>query len=243
MADQPIILVARSKEDAAADCAALAGFGIETFGVPVLSPQQLGDNIAVPSDCQAILYTSRQAVRPHHASSGLPAFCVGPGSAAAATQAGFRQTHAGSAGADALADMIIRMLAPPDGPLFWPHGQQIAFDITRPLADAGFQTHQAVLYRMQRAVKLPDQIGRLLQSGRPTALLVASAGQLDGFAELLNEAGLWHCASRLVLLAGSHRIAAAAPSGWQDILLAEDKSHAALLALARDWANRQRASN
>jgi uroporphyrinogen-III synthase len=239
MAGRPFILVARSKEDAAADCAALASFGIEAVGVPVLCARQLADDSPLPPGCQAVLYTSRRAVRPHHASSGLPAFCVGPGSAAAAQQAGFRQTHAGNAGAEALAELVRARLAAQDGPLFWPHGEQTAFDITRPLAAAGFATQEAIIYRMQRAAKLPDQLDRLLQSGRPAALLVASAGQLRGFAELLKEAGLWHCAKGLVLLAGSQRIAAAVPSGWQDIRLADNKSRAGLLALARDWAERQ----
>ncbi|NDH94444.1 MAG: hypothetical protein EBZ13_07940 [Planctomycetia bacterium] len=153
--------------------------------------------------------------------------------------AGFRQTHAGNAGAEALAELVRARLAAQDGPLFWPHGEQTAFDITRPLAAAGFATQEAIIYRMQRAAKLPDQLDRLLQSGRPAALLVASAGQLGGFAELLKEAGLWHCAKGLVLLAGSQRIAAAVPSSWQDIRLADNKSHAGLLALARDWAERQ----
>ena len=241
MAGRPIILVARSKEDAAADCVALAASGIEALGVPVLSPRQLDGDSPVPPGCQAILYTSRRAVRPHHARSGLPAFCVGPGSAAAAQRAGFHQTHAGQAGAEALAALVQAQLAPQEGSLFWPHGQEIAFDITRPLAAAGFHTHQAVLYQMQRAAKLPDQLAGLLQSGRPAALLVASAGQLGGFAELLKEAGLWHCAKGLVLLAGSQRIAAAVPSGWQDVRLADNKSHAGLLALARDWADRNAA--
>lgn len=233
-AGKPVILVARSTQDATEDAARLQAARIEAVAVPVLDPVYL-DEAGLPADCQGVIYTSRFAVRPAHVKGGLPAFCVGSGSAKKARQAGFGQVYHGNAGGRQLAELIIAHTAAGDGPLFWPHGSDIAVDMAGLLAGAGYNVTSCQNYQMVRADQLDPAVAALVSSERDLALLVASAGQLAGFAELLKQGGLWHCAKKLVLLAGSVRTAQATDNVWRSVQVAKAAGHSALLALAEDW--------
>ena len=120
-----------------------------------------------------LIFTSETAVAAYCKASAdrdAVAWCVGPQTAAAAADAGF-VTRTGPGTALELMQHI--QAENPVGPLIWPHGKNIAFDIARGLNSAGIETVPVVLYR-QDPVPLSDKAARALAGDAPVLVPVFS---------------------------------------------------------------------
>lgn len=120
-----------------------------------------------------VIFTSETAVAAFcnvSAERGLTAWCVGPRTAEAAAQAGF-PTRTGPGNASELLQMI--RAQNPNGPLIWPRGEHVAFDIGNGLNSAGIETVSVILYR-QDAIPLTDEAINILQGDNPVLLPVFS---------------------------------------------------------------------
>lgn len=133
------------------------------------------------SGAVGLIFTSENAVAAFARLSprrDLPAFCVGPRSAEAARASGFDASE-GPGDAETLAEMIAAE-APP-GPLFWPRGTDVAFDIAAALGRGGISVQSAVLYR-QEPLPAGPQVRALLAGTVPVIVPLFSAKGAEAVA-------------------------------------------------------------
>lgn len=174
----------------------------------------LTEVVALPFDPQALagaaglVLTSPNAVAALERlalPSGLPAWCVGPGTAAAARAAGFTVHESGGDAAHLLADL---RRARPAGPLVHVHGRHLARDLVRELRADGMPISGLVAYAAEPCA-WPEGVIRALDRPRVIAPLFSPRAARE-FADRL--AG--RAAAGLRLLAISANCAAQLPGAW-----------------------------
>ncbi|MCV2867244.1 uroporphyrinogen-III synthase [Defluviimonas sp. WL0002] len=190
---RPTLILTRPASQAAAFAGAFrARFGADW---PIITSPLTEIRYLTPAmdltGCEAVIFTSANAVegfRRLFPSTNLPALCVGARTAQAARAAGFQATE-GPGDAQGLARQIIasaqaRRLA-------YPHGAEIAFDISGMLESAGIETVSAVVYdqtRVAPSVELLRALGAreplLLPLFSPASARRASAAMCDVSAPL-----------------------------------------------------------
>lgn len=146
----PVLLLTRPAAQAerfAAAAGARFGTGLRIVISPLTGPEFLSPDL--PLDGVAgLVFTSETGVEgfarlvPGRA---WPVHCVGAATARAAKAAGFPVAVTGPGDAAALADAVLA--AGGAGPLVWPCGQEVAFDLAQRLTSAGLPTRAAVVYR------------------------------------------------------------------------------------------------
>ncbi|WP_343080466.1 uroporphyrinogen-III synthase [Ostreiculturibacter nitratireducens] len=125
-------------------------------------------------DFAGLVFTSENAVTGFCRLSprrDIHAWCVGERTAGAARKEGFAVTRGPGDGA-ALAEAMIAAAVP--GPVLWPHGADMAFDIAERLNSAGVETVSAVVYE-QEALPPTAEAQALLSGSVPVLLPLFSA--------------------------------------------------------------------
>lgn len=157
---------------------------------PVISPlTELRALPAAPdlSGVAALVFTSANGVRcaalPPEARA-LPAFCVGPATAAAAAAAGFSPVE-GPSDAAALAALILTgaLSGPPPGAILHLRGAHGTGTLAAPLREAGLRVEEAVVYEMTALPRLADEARRAILSGEVRAATLYSPRAARLFAE------------------------------------------------------------
>src|SRR5262245_25088682 len=196
-------IVTRPQEDGRAVAARLAAAGHEVVSAPLLAI--VGRWAAIPQrDYQAVLVTSANGARAlaRHPDSarlkGLAVHAVGPASAAAMREAGWRRV--GQAGGDvtALIAEVRRDLDPARGPLLYVSGETVSGDLAGALSAAGFAVERVVLYAAEPAATLPDAAAEALAERRSgDGVLLYSPRTAAIWVRLVTAAGLGRAAARL----------------------------------------------
>ncbi len=152
----PLVLVTRP-EPAASRFAQelgdrLAGRGVRA-GIRVaplarISPVPLPRRLEIRP--RAAILTSRNALPALErlVSRDVPVFAVGPGTAAAARQAGY-ESIAGPGTARQLAPLLQGHVSPREGPLLYLHGAPLAHDLARELTGLGYDVRAVLTYRQE----------------------------------------------------------------------------------------------
>jgi uroporphyrinogen-III synthase len=174
------LLVTRPSEDAQALKAKLEALGHEVIPSPLLCIEPR-EPVQIPSaDYQLVALTSANAIRCLAGNRlldrlrHLPVLTVGPQTAAAARQAGFRRiTEAGGDGVG-LAHHIIAHMKSEAGPLLYLSGLDTASDFAGRLQRAGFAVTRVIVYKARPATALAAEAasaqGVLLYSPRSARL-------------------------------------------------------------------------
>jgi len=226
-------LVTRPIEDAAPLEAALKARGIEAVVVPMMSitpagaPPQL-DGIA------ALLFTSANGVRAFAALSDrrdLPAFAVGPATAAALTEAGFARVETAGGNVEALAALAAERLDPKAGPLLHVAGSALAGDLAGDLKSKGFSVERAVLYQAVPIDRLPPSLVSEIEAETIDFVLLFSPRTARVFAERVRAAGLDAKMGRVTALCLSRAVADRANLRFAAKRIATRPEQAALLDL------------
>lgn len=185
------ILVTRPEPDASRQADKLAAHGHAAVLAPLLAIEPVAD-VPLQLECaQALLVTSRNALRALAAhrelaeALTLPLFAVGEATAREAQGLGFADVTAGPGTGAALAKLVSQELIPGHGPLVHLAGETLAFDLKAALASQGFVVRQPVLYRAVPAAKLPPEALRLLKEGRLDGTILMSPRTASIFADLL----------------------------------------------------------
>jgi uroporphyrinogen-III synthase len=185
------LLVTRPEPDASREAEALAMRGHEAVVAPLLAIEFL-DGAPLPlAGAQALIATSRNALRALASrrelgdAVKLPLFAVGEATEAAAKTLGFAQVMTGPGTAAALAKLIAERLAPERGALVHLAGETVAFDMKPELEMKGFELRRTVLYRGVPARELPAKALALLQSGGLDGAIILSPRTAKILAELL----------------------------------------------------------
>ncbi|MCK6449852.1 MAG: uroporphyrinogen-III synthase [Alphaproteobacteria bacterium] len=244
MSRRKLVIVTRPAEEAERTRAALTERGYDVLVEPLLAIEPADDASARIGDLDkvgALLFTSINGVRAFAEAStrrDLPAYAVGPTTAAAATAAGFASVHAAAGDVQALVQLVAAERRSDQGALLHPAGEAVAGDLAGELSRLGFDVRRAALYRGRPAQAFSDAIKDTLIRDRADAIAFFSPRTARTFVTLARTAGLEPTCRRLVAACLSPAVAEeAAGLGWRRMAVARTPTQDALLeALARALA-------
>lgn len=179
----------------------------------------LTEIVALPFDAKALAQAAGLVITSPNAVAalggmaprpGMLAWCVGPGSAAAARAAGFSVQQSGGDAAHLIADL---RRTRPDGPLVHLHGRHLARDLVSELRAKGLAISGVVAYAAEARDWSPDeraQLSEALAKRRVIAPLFSPRAARELAHRLPSEPS-----PGLVLVAISANCAAALPQAWQ----------------------------
>lgn len=185
------IIITRAEPGAAETAARLTAQDLTTIAAPMLTLKARPD-IDLPSadDLDGLVFTSANGVRTYasrQVDRHLPAWCVGPATAAAANTNGFTDIRESAGNAKDLAAFIAQQSTPSARPLLHVANAAAAGDLRRDLEARGFRVAFAALYEMRPAMTLPDRVQSLIDANLPAILLVHSAKGAAAVAQCLAE--------------------------------------------------------
>jgi uroporphyrinogen-III synthase len=247
-------LIIRPQPDADRDVALLMRYGVPALASPSMKIMHQTHELPESVNFSGIILTSRNAVKAItkfdkvNADTGrwakLPAFVVGPATAAAARDAGYSNIIRGTGGGAGLLAPISCYFAEKIGkqengkssntnlPLFWPSAVETSFDMVAALATHGVSVHRLPVYQMIANAGLDSTITDKITEGAIAAVVAMSPRSVQIFRRNLNAAGKASSLAGMVLIAGSSAIAAAAGGGWQTVYTARQPRRGRLLAIA-----------
>jgi uroporphyrinogen-III synthase len=240
-------IVTRPEEEGRALAARLAAAGHEMVLAPLLAIA--GRAAAIPQhDYQAVLLTSANGARAlarhpdRQRLEGVAVHAVGPASAAAMREAGWRRV--GQAGGDvtALIEQVRRDLDPASGPLLYVSGETVSGDLEGTLRAAGFAVDRVVLYAAEPVATLPEAAATALVERGADGVLLYSPRTAQIWVRLATAAGLDAAAAKLRHLCLSQAVAARVGAAFPEapVAVAERPDEEAMLALALAMASEER---
>lgn len=190
------LLVTRPEPDATTLKAQLIALGHEVLVEPLIRVAFDPLEELELDDAQALIATSRNALRglaqsPHaSAARALALYAVGPGTAATARALGFETVLQGPKDADALVDFIVDRAEVFGGPLIYLSGEVKAADLGGELRRLGFHVQEPVVYRVTAAQKLAAAIVARFQAREIDGVLLLSPQTARTYARLIHAHGL-----------------------------------------------------
>jgi len=197
------VLVTRPEPDATRQAERLAARGHEPVVAPLLLIEPARDVPLEFEGAQALIVTSRNALRALASHRDLamalqlPLFAVGEATAKAATELGFSTVTTGPGTGEELTRLIASTLKPGAGALVHLAGESVAFDLKSALQAKGFTLRQPVLYRAVAATRLPPGALALLNAGKLGGVILMSPRTAAIFAALVVRHEVLTQASRL----------------------------------------------
>lgn len=245
------VLVTRPAEQAGELVSRLRAAGAEPVLVPMIAIAPTPDGpgvaeaVAALDEARALLFTSANAVRVFAArlaaagrapADAPPALCVGPATAEAARQAGFRGVETPSAQGDAEGMLAaLRARGPLAGARFvFVRGEAAREVLPRGLAESGARVDQAVVYRTEPAPVDAAALRAALVAGRLDALTFTSPSAARRFVELLDEPARRAAAASVVAAIGATTAAALREAGLPPTVAAEQATMPALVEALAD---------
>lgn len=207
------ILITRPREDSTALAEKLKQRGHEVLVEPMLEIRFVAGAVVDLSGVQAVVFTSANGVRAFVAAEkrrDLPAFCVGDTTAVAARAAGFTRVESAAGNIEALANLILKLLKPADGPLLHATASVVAGDLAGLLKKDGFELRRTVLYSAEPATALSPLTAAALKARQVDMVIFFSARTAETFVRLVRAAGLAGTLSKTVALGLSAQVNEAA---------------------------------
>ena len=228
------LLVTRPAEEAARTAARLSALG----HVAVLAPMLRYEPLPLPATTSrpaALALTSARAVEAIGGpdalpgTAGVPLFCVGETTAAAARAAGFADIRVGAGGATALARGIAAAISPDRGPILYAAARERTGDLEAELARLGYVVDIVEVYRMAAETALPPEVAAAIGGGMLDGVLAYSRRTTQALVACAETAGLGAALRRVPLFALSAAIAAGL--GFERVSVAAAPDESALLAM------------
>jgi uroporphyrinogen-III synthase len=197
------LLITRPEADAASLRTALIERGLEVTLAPLLEVSFLPPCELELAGVQAVIATSRNALRalkplPLLARARrLPLFAVGPATAAEGRALGFSVVLTGAGTAQELVTHIVAVADPAAGLLLQLAGDAQAIDLKAELEAHGFRIVRRVVYRMQAAAALSEDVVEQLATGAIDGVVLMSPRTAAIYASLMRRQGLVSVARRL----------------------------------------------
>lgn len=198
------ILVTRPEPDASDTGARLQESGHEAVMSPLMDIRLDPITDIGPGAVQALIVTSRNAVRALAHSPlvdgllNLPVFAVGPRSAQDARDLGFHGVIEGPGAASGLADCIAANSNPDGGRLVHLAGYRLAFDLAGAMRARGYTFESLRCYEAVAASALSPEAIEAIKAQDLDAVMLMSPDAARTFAELVAKAGLAEAAKPLV---------------------------------------------
>jgi uroporphyrinogen-III synthase len=207
------LLVTRPEPDALKMMAALQEHGHEAVVEPLLSVSFEDGEAIELEGVQALIATSRNALRAlkshplRREALHLPLFAVGQATATEARALGFEMVLAGAGTAQQLVTHIVSVADPAAGLLLHLAGDTQAVDLEAELEAQGFRVIQAIVYRMQPAKAFSEQAVEQLAMGEIDGVILMSPRTAMIYATLMRKHGLGKVAHGLIHICLSEAIA------------------------------------
>jgi uroporphyrinogen-III synthase len=177
------LLVTRSGADAERQAARLTALGHEPLLHPLLEIDYPRLAPLSLQGVQALILTSRNALRGLNkngalaAAKRLPAYCVGEGTAGAAREMGFARVFIGEGTAKDLVPLVAQTMRPENGALLYLTGTDLAFDLEAPLTQLGFTVRRTVIYDAREAdAAAASRLAQDLRAGVDGVILMSPRG-------------------------------------------------------------------
>ena len=235
------LVVTRPAGDGARTAKRLTGLGHEAIIAPLIQVNPLSTPApqlqAIWPALQAVAVTSANGIRvlaDMTPGRDVPVYAVGPATAAAAKEAGFKKVTTAGGDVDALAKLIISERKADGGPILHPAGSKLAGDLKGQLEQAGFTCHRIRLYEADPVATLPEPALDALNKKEADGVLLYSPRTARLWAKRLEEAKLVDAAKTLPHYCLSNAVAEGlAPLGLPSHLLktASTPTEDALFAL------------
>lgn len=233
------LLVTRPQPEAARLKVRLEELGHEVTLEPLLTVSFDDPDPVDVSEAQAIIATSRIALRALEQqpgllaiARGLPLYVVGRATAADARKLGFEMVITGAGTGHDLIPQIIATLDPSSGPLVHITGDRVAADLAGELRQHGFQVDTPVVYRMLAAGTLSDEVVEQIGMGEIEGVILLSPRTAAVYVRLLRRHGMASVAARITHYCLSKAIAAQlAPLGTLRTEIADAPNLEEVLAL------------
>jgi uroporphyrinogen-III synthase len=176
------ILITRPEPDASDWRTKFEARGAQVSVDPLLEIDYLPPQSAKLTSVQALIATSRNALRALQSSPvlptaiTLPVFTVGPATSQLARDLGFTLIYEGPASARDLVPLIADRATPTDGRLLHICGDKFAFDLGAALLPHGFTLDRLTVYRSRPASKLHSHTIDALANGTiDTVMLICNS--------------------------------------------------------------------
>jgi len=190
------LLVTRPEPDATREAETLRARGHEPVLAPLLKIEFIEDVPLNLNGAQAIVITSRNALRAlgshpeRDKAIELPLFAVGEATAWAARQMGFTEVMIGPGTGAGLPPIICTERHPDQGPLVHIGAEKVAFDLKGALEEDGFDLRRVVLYRSHPVEELSEDVVDGLKRGGFDGVLLMSPRTARAFARLVERYAL-----------------------------------------------------
>ncbi len=244
------LLVTRPEPDAHRQAEALAGLGHDVTLSPLLAIEAVPGVSLELDDAQALIATSRNALRAlashreRAAAIRLPLFAVGEATAAEAGVCGFGAVTAAAGTGETLARLVAGKLDPRSGPLVHLSGETAAFDLKSALAAKGFTVKQPMLYRAVAAPELSEEAISQLKAGDLDGVILMSPRTAAIFADLVRRQEAVTQASRLICYCLSAAVAQAVkPLGATIVVASQPREEELLALISTEAASSRRADS
>ena len=185
------IWVTRPFEDAGQLRAQLIAQGHEVILEPLLKIEHFHDEPIELDDAQALIATSRNALRslagrPEEvACKSMPLFVVGRGTAQAAEAMGFETIIEGPSTARALLGLILNVANINDGALVHLSAENVAYNLCEELRHLGYHVFQPILYRAIQVETLSDTLLHNIKNGRIEGVVLLSSRTAEAYANIM----------------------------------------------------------
>lgn len=184
------LLVTRPEPDASREAERLLERGHQPVIAPLLAIEFSPDTPLELDGVQALIATSRNALRAlalHPAreqACKLPLLAVGDATAIEAQAVGLSDVTVGPGTGVRLAELIVGEFEPANGALLHLSGDVVAFDLQSALEPRGFTVRRSVLYRARPLRAFPPNVARLLMAGELDGVILMSPRTARTFAAL-----------------------------------------------------------
>ena len=186
------LLITRPVADAQALAAELEARGHSVLYAPVIEIVMNPDAVPNLAGIKRLAFTSANGVRAFQpfapAARHLPAYAVGPQTAAALGAAGFSNVHIADGDVASLAGIIAA--DGPQGPVLHISGRNQAGNLAAALQSAGCAARRAVLYEARAAENLPPNVLAALRDKALDGVLLYSKRSAEIFYRLAGNANL-----------------------------------------------------
>jgi uroporphyrinogen-III synthase len=199
------LLVTRPEPEALKLRAALEEIGCEATVEPLLSVHFDEPEEIDLSETQALIATSRNAIRAIKRQPGLlaiargiPLYAVGQATAQDARAAGFELIIAGAGRARDLVPQITATLDPAAGLLVHLAGENLAYNLAGELESHGFRVHQPIVYRTEPLSAFSEDTIEQISTGEIEGVILMSPETAAVYTRLMRRHGLADAARELV---------------------------------------------
>ena len=186
------LLVTRPAADGQALAAELEARGHSVICAPVIDIATKPDAAPDLTDVKGLAFTSANGVRAFQPFAAparhLPAYGVGPQTAAALSAAGFSNVHIAGGDVTSLARTITDDC--PEGPVLHISGRDQAGDLAVTLKAAGCEARRAVLYEARAATELPPAASTAPRDNALDGVILYSKRSAEIFYRLAGAANL-----------------------------------------------------